>query len=403
MIIPYYIKWGSKDSSRSLPGPRSSIVSFRTVAGTITRFDIWAVAGTGDATFNLLVNGVAQFSGGGRPVLAAGTETEAVTGLSIAVDDGDLISIDLEVVSSGAVDRPEFQFLIDDGVSGGAESLDDLSDVVITTPAVDDVIIFDGADFVNAPAPTGGVVDLDDLADVVITTPTLDDVLKYNGSNWVNDSAPGGSVLGLYSPDIPYVTPSTEDDEFNAGSLDSKWIAVPSATVPTLTWTIPNNMGGVRGATNQISGYQQAYAPAADTVWIAKITPALSAAGGAGIMFKIAGGNYWMSLHVEGASVLFNTWIAYNNLFITHTTQTIEANNPAVTTCYLKLQYIHSTKGVTAYFSYNGITWFPIGTNQTTPSSGALNNIGFYFYGGNNVSQIDWIRRLQGVYTGANY
>lgn len=42
-------------------------------------------------------------------------------------------------------------------------------------------------------------VDLDKLTDVVITTPATDQVLKYNGTNWVNGSAaqpmPAGSVI----------------------------------------------------------------------------------------------------------------------------------------------------------------------------------------------------------------
>jgi hypothetical protein len=35
-------------------------------------------------------------------------------------------------------------------------------------------------------------VDLDKLTDVVITTPATDQVLKYNGTNWVNSTASGG-------------------------------------------------------------------------------------------------------------------------------------------------------------------------------------------------------------------
>lgn len=36
----------------------------------------------------------------------------------------------------------------------------------------------------------GGATDLDDLTDVVITSPATGQILKYNGTNWVN-SAPG--------------------------------------------------------------------------------------------------------------------------------------------------------------------------------------------------------------------
>lgn len=35
-------------------------------------------------------------------------------------------------------------------------------------------------------------VDLDKLTDVVITAPATDEVLKYNGTNWVNGTGGGG-------------------------------------------------------------------------------------------------------------------------------------------------------------------------------------------------------------------
>ena len=47
---------------------------------------------------------------------------------------------------------------------------------------------------------TTGATDLDDLTDVVITSPTTGQVLKYNGTNWVNDTdatSSGGSGIAL--------------------------------------------------------------------------------------------------------------------------------------------------------------------------------------------------------------
>jgi microcystin-dependent protein len=47
---------------------------------------------------------------------------------------------------------------------------------------------------------TTGATDLDDLTDVVITSPTAGQVLKYNGTNWVNDTdatSSGGSGIAL--------------------------------------------------------------------------------------------------------------------------------------------------------------------------------------------------------------
>jgi hypothetical protein len=42
------------------------------------------------------------------------------------------------------------------------------------------------------PAGGGGATNLDGLSDVTITTPATDQVLKFNGTEWVNAAAPGG-------------------------------------------------------------------------------------------------------------------------------------------------------------------------------------------------------------------
>ena len=52
-------------------------------------------------------------------------------------------------------------------------------------------------------AASGGAAALDDLTDVVITTPSNGQVLKYNGSNWINDTdatGGGGSVTITGTP-----------------------------------------------------------------------------------------------------------------------------------------------------------------------------------------------------------
>jgi hypothetical protein len=57
--------------------------------------------------------------------------------------------------------------------------------------------IYDGTDMLLTSllgnAPSAGASTLDDLTDVTITSPATDDVLKYNGSAWVNGSAPSAS------------------------------------------------------------------------------------------------------------------------------------------------------------------------------------------------------------------
>jgi len=70
------------------------------------------------------------------------------------------------------------------------------TNVTITTDATTDTIT------INATAG-GSAGNLDSLTDVVITTPTTNQVLKYNGTNWINDTdatsagAGGGTVTSV--------------------------------------------------------------------------------------------------------------------------------------------------------------------------------------------------------------
>jgi hypothetical protein len=82
----------------------------------------------------------------------------------------------------------------------GATDLDDLTDVVITSPASGDVLIYNGSQWENDTA--GSASALDDLTDVDTSGVGSGDVLTYDGADWVAQAPTGGS--GLYSPwDVP--------------------------------------------------------------------------------------------------------------------------------------------------------------------------------------------------------
>ena len=63
-----------------------------------------------------------------------------------------------------------------------ASSLDNLSDVILSGSTVDQVLKYNGTNWVNASFT------LDALANVDVPTPTADDILLYNGTNWVNQA-----------------------------------------------------------------------------------------------------------------------------------------------------------------------------------------------------------------------
>ena len=65
-------------------------------------------------------------------------------------------------------------------------SLNNLTDVTISSATNNQVLKYNGSAWVNAAAPSGGASALDDLSDVTLTTPSSGQTLSYNGSQWVN-------------------------------------------------------------------------------------------------------------------------------------------------------------------------------------------------------------------------
>jgi hypothetical protein len=51
---------------------------------------------------------------------------------------------------------------------------------------------FQSGAWVEGTGGTGGATNLDGLTDVVLASPSNDQVLKYNGTNWINATSPGG-------------------------------------------------------------------------------------------------------------------------------------------------------------------------------------------------------------------
>jgi len=117
---------------------------------------------------------------------------------------------------------------------------------------------------------------LDDLSDVIITTPASDQVLKYNGTNWVNAASPGGgggtvtsitAGTGLSaSPSSPITTSGT----LNLANTAVTAASYGSATqVGTFTvdsqgrLTLASNTSIAISAAQVTSGLAGTYAPLA--------------------------------------------------------------------------------------------------------------------------------------------
>lgn len=74
--------------------------------------------------------------------------------------------------------------------SGNATILNDLGDVVISSPSDNQFLRHDGTKWINesVSAGSGNATILDDLGDVDIVNAQTNDVLKYNGTYWVDNT-----------------------------------------------------------------------------------------------------------------------------------------------------------------------------------------------------------------------
>lgn len=219
-----------------------------------------------------------------------------------------------------------------------------------------------------------------------------------------DDGVGGGSSLGIYSPDTPYATPSTEDDEFATGSLDAKWLTETNA--PVISSRIPSHLAFKPGHATQMGGLYQAGAAAADQIWRMKFSPVKIAASGLNFGIYVRDtGTYFITFYYNATNANF-----YHDLWLNTTGVWTSQNFGAlagigikdVSNIYLQLRYIQSTKRCYWGVSFDGINFAELG-NEATVGGGSLDRIGIFcngIAGADEYTEIDWFRKLQGNYTG---
>lgn len=437
MSVYYIQKEYVTASTRRISSPVSNMISFDIpVDGDIVEISVIGDSGSGTSTFSVDLNGVPLYAGAARPSIATTETSDTKTGLSDAVLFEDRLSLSLvEVTGGGLFPRLTFIVKIDDGiaplgdlddlgdvntagvadgdallydsgtstwlpgaVSGGASALDDLTDVVITTPSTGAILKYNGTAWID------DTNNLDGLSDVVISTPSTGQVLKYNGTNWVNDTdATGGSTLGVFNPDIPYTSPSTEDDEFDAGSLNGKWTAIAGVTAPTLNWDIPNMIGGTRGASGQLCGYYQS--KTGSITIRAKVLNNYNAVNQSVGIFMRESGPHFTSIRVSETQVVVEEWINATAVYLAKSTITMRTDTYRQDPVWL--QMVYNGTSIVFSISADGINFNPVYTNSTAfPFGGTMDGFGICWVGGastpTNPARIDWFRVLQGNYTGKN-
>lgn len=134
----------------------------------------------------------------------------------------------------------------DVGTVAGANELNDLNDVTITTPALNQVLAYDGAEWTNQAQ---GAIPLGNISDVTLTSPVNTQFLQFNGTIWVNATLPTYTVSSLTDTDI---NTATTNDILVWDGTD--WINQDTATLTTITASGTITGGTVTDGTAVMTG-----------------------------------------------------------------------------------------------------------------------------------------------------
>jgi hypothetical protein len=150
----------------------------------------------------------------------------------ITIDDT-LQLIDVWTIDQGAT----VYFKLD--ASPTVSIINDLTDVVITSPANGQVLKYNGTSWVNGIDAIGDILTIDNLTDVVITgTPADGQVLKYDTatSKWINAADALGDSLTIDNlTDVVITGTPTNGQVLKYDTATSKWINAADAIGDSLS------------------------------------------------------------------------------------------------------------------------------------------------------------------------
>jgi hypothetical protein len=212
--------------------------------------------GTGKVTANKNIETTADVKGkelystnstgdeGGQINLAKPATNSTISGTGVIVD---VYQNKLRIFEEGGSARGAYIDLTAAGASvssdllaggGGASTLNDLTDVTISSPGADQILKYDTltSQWINA-APSTPSIALDGLSDVTTTTPSNGQALIYNGSTfqWENQTISSGGISNVVEDTTPQL----------GGSLDVNGQSIVSTSNGNIVLE-PNGTGDVQ-------------------------------------------------------------------------------------------------------------------------------------------------------------
>jgi hypothetical protein len=139
-------------------------------------------------------------------------------------------------VTAGTAPTTVSGYGITDALTTSAE-LNDLADVSTAGATNGQFLQYASGTDSWAPATIPSVSVLDDVGDVVITSASANQVLQWNGTNWVNATINGGATISTSAPSTPQAGQFWFDSDTGSTYVyyDSFWIEVGAAGVTIST------------------------------------------------------------------------------------------------------------------------------------------------------------------------
>lgn len=172
-------------------------------------------------------------------------------------------------------------------------------------------------------AVTDGEVSLDDLSDVTLTSPATDEVLKYNGTNWVNGAGGGGGGFPAGTLMLFQQT-SAPTGWTKQTTHDNKALRVVSGTAGsggsvafTTAFATPAVSGSVSAttlSTAQIPSHTHTYTKVEDVGFYGNIALGSSWLSTGGVATGATGGGGSHTHSLSGATTTIN--VSYVDLII---------------------------------------------------------------------------------------
>jgi hypothetical protein len=212
-------------------------------------------------------------------------------------------------------------------------------------------------------------------------------------SGWdaVGDGGGGGSSYPFltYHPDIPPTSPSSQDDEFNAGSIDAKWTGYGSPDINNVT-DLPGLWHVAKTGSGADAGMYQTFVPGAAAFTVAmKVSGNALEAGSNQVLFAVAtsGGAFIVDAGMLNGSDAIVGAAALSGGFDTYS---FDGNRSSGTTYWLIKR--DASTNYKVYMSRDGINWILLASFSQSGTVGRIYLQVSTFGGSKTEAYYDWVR-----------